>query len=301
MAAKTETKFPIQLRPTQTGAPTPIWDGDSFVVGNSRCRVLEYDCGSTGWNDDLSFFAVETAGSDHCIEVASRKNVIRLTKQTIEGRENPIVLEIGSSSGFMLELLHRELKNANVIGADIVPEPLKLLGQRLPMPLLRFDWTACPLPDNCVDTVVALNVLEHVENDAKAIEHLFRILKPGGHAVLEVPAGPNLYDDYDRIMQHFRRYSMQGFCELLSSKGLEITYKTHLGCLIYPGFWAAKKWRRARPSSSLEIAKEKTARSVKLTKVADFLGLAFELELKLGKMIEYPFGIRCVVVCRKPA
>ena len=55
-------------------------------------------------------------------------------------------------------------------------------------------------------------MLEHVEDDQAAIRQVYRILQPGGVAVIEVPAGPDLYDIYDRQLMHHRRYRCAMCC-----------------------------------------------------------------------------------------
>lgn len=75
----------------------------------------------------------------------------------------------------------------------------------------------CPLPDNSVDIVIALNVLEHIEDDITAIKQIYRILKPGGYAIIEVPRNPNLYDLHDERLKHFRRYQMNDLIDKVSN------------------------------------------------------------------------------------
>src|SRR5205085_10979289 len=123
----------------------------------------------------------------------------------------PVILAVGCSSAFLHRDLRRELPDASIIGADYVRGPLDDLHRSMPdIPLLQFDLVQCPLPSESVDVVVLLNVLEHIENDAGAMEQVARILKPGGAAVIEVPAGPHLYDVYDKVLMHFRRYRSSG-------------------------------------------------------------------------------------------
>jgi SAM-dependent methyltransferase len=59
---------------------------------------------------------------------------------------------------------------------------------------------------NCVDTVVMINVLEHIEDDRNALSQLLRILKPGGHLLIFVPALQMLMSKLDVLHGHFRRY-----------------------------------------------------------------------------------------------
>ena len=125
------------------------------------------------------------------------------------GAKPPVIMDIGCSSGAMLKLLLREFQDSSILGADYVRGPLDVLaGKFSGVPLLQFDLTACPLPDDSLDGIVLLNVLEHIEEDEAALAQIARILKPGGIVVIEVPAGPNLYDIYDRQLLHHRRYRM---------------------------------------------------------------------------------------------
>jgi ubiquinone/menaquinone biosynthesis C-methylase UbiE len=123
----------------------------------------------------------------------------------------------------MLRLIRDRLPRAFAIGADYVLGPLTNLANKMPdIPLLQSDLTRCPLPDRSLDVVVLLNVLEHIRDDSAAAAQVFRILKPGDIAAIEVPAGPRLYDAYDRILMHERWYSFGQLKKLLLGAGLEI-------------------------------------------------------------------------------
>jgi 2-polyprenyl-3-methyl-5-hydroxy-6-metoxy-1,4-benzoquinol methylase len=149
----------------------------------------------------------------------------------------PVILEIGCSSGFMLMLARERLPNARWIGSDYVRGPLEKLAAEVPqLPLLHFDLRTCPLPDDSVDAVLLLNVLEHIDDDALAMHQVHRILRPGGVAVIEVPARPELYDVYDELLMHHRRYTGAGLRQLLLTAGFEISRFSHLGTLLYPLF-----------------------------------------------------------------
>jgi SAM-dependent methyltransferase len=64
------------------------------------------------------------------------------------------------------------------------------------------------------DTVLCVNVLEHIEDDRRAAAHLLSMLVAGGHLLLFVPAHPTLYTDLDRLAGHHRRYTRDGLAEL---------------------------------------------------------------------------------------
>ena len=149
--------------------------------------------------------------------------------------------------------------------------------------------------------MVLLNVLEHIEDDAAATRHIARMLKPGGVAVIEVPAGPELFDDYDRQLQHFRRYTLPGICGVVEQAGLVVERRNYLGALIYPAFYLAKKLSQIRPKSAAE-REAHVANAIGATSRFNAVGRAImSLEQAIEPTITFPRGIRCVVTARKPS
>jgi SAM-dependent methyltransferase len=188
-----------------------------------------------------------------------------------------------------------------VIGADSVAEPLRRLAEQLvDVPLLQFDLGHCPLPTGSVDALIALNVLEHIEDDSRAIGQIFRVLKPGGVAILEVPAGPTLYDAYDKMLLHFRRYSMGGLLALAHLAGFDVEQRTHLASLVYPAFRLAKLRIQRLDVSDSERVRTVIQENISATAASRALDLLLQLEYALGRWIRFPFGIRCVLIARKP-
>ena len=188
-----------------------------------------------------------------------------------------------------------------MIGADYVRQPLDQLAREIPSaPLLQFDLTQCPLPDESIDAVVLLNVLEHIENDAAAVRHVHRILKPGGAAIIEVPAGPHLYDVYDQFLMHHRRYRLKSLCGMLREAGFGIARKSHLGCFLYPAFLRREAAESAFCRESEMKQKARVAANIARTRRGGLLEPALRLEVWLGQWLSYPVGIRCLATAVKP-
>lgn len=218
----------------------PRWTGRGFQTGGGILPILSYEAAVSGWTDELTTFHENTAGNSHFIDIASRRHAISQVTQYASER-SPVILDIGCSTGFLLADLKAAFPQAYVMGADVVLGPLLNLAKASPeIPLLHFDLTRCPLPDNSVDVAILLNVLEHIEDDALAVQHLFRILKPGGIAVIEVPAGPELYDIYDELLMHYRRYKMRDLRRLFLEAGFAILRQSHLGVFSVPRFFCCK-------------------------------------------------------------
>ena len=278
---------------------SPVWTGHGFQVGDTNIPVLAYEVGVSGWTDELTDFHEDTADSNHFIDVASRRHAVeQLQKYLPQSQVN--ILEVGCSSGFMLKAIRQAIPQAFVIGSDYVRQPLENLAAQIPdIPLLQFNLLECPLPDASVDAVVLLNVLEHIKDDTAALRQLYRILKPGGIVVLEVPAGAGLYDVYDKLLMHFRRYSLPQITNLVQDTGFSVLEKSHLGAFIYPPFWLVKHRNKRFLSEAEAVQKQIVAKNITSTGQNPLLKLAMMLELKLGKVLSYPFGVRCLLTARK--
>lgn len=280
-------------------AGPPVWTGRGF---EGEQRVLAYDAGQSHWSAELTELHEAEAGADHPIDLASRALAVRTLTGHLPARgAGATVIDVGCSSGFVIEDIQRALPEAALIGADYLLAPLEKLGARLPeLPLLQFDLRRCPLPDACVDAVTALNVLEHIDDDRAALGHIARILKPGGVAHIEVPAGPGLYDIYDEHLMHHRRYRLADLLGLARACGFQVLQGTHLGCLVYPMFALVKKRQRRLLSASPEVKRRQVAAQISQTSRSRLLAAAMQAELALGRHFSFPFGIRCIAVLQKP-
>jgi len=78
------------------------------------------------------------------------------------------------------------------------------------------------------DTVVMVNVLEHIENDKSALALIFDALKGGGHLLLYVPAMPFLYSKFDELVGHHRRYTRKGLAKELNESGFLVKYNSYI-------------------------------------------------------------------------
>nr|MBI3612480.1 class I SAM-dependent methyltransferase [Nitrospirota bacterium] len=158
------------------------------------------------------------------------------------------VLEVGAGMGAFSWLLLRETRPMELI----LVEPADNLGALLRQRFAEehrvtvvpgyLDQLAGSAP---VDSVVLVNVLEHIENDAEALRVIWDLLVPGGTLLLFVPALPWLYGSLDRAFGHARRYSKPALAHTLDRIGydtLDLRYFNLLGV----GFWllAGRIFRR---------------------------------------------------------
>ncbi len=94
------------------------------------------------------------------------------------------------------------------------------------------------------DTVLFLNVLEHIADDRRALDHARDLLAPNGRLVLYVPAGPRLYGRLDAGLGHRRRYTRRGLTRLLRETALHPVVCRPVNTLGLVGWWLDNLWGR---------------------------------------------------------
>jgi SAM-dependent methyltransferase len=278
---------------------TPVWCGDAFMLGTEQRRILEFGEAESHWSSELTLLHEQEAGANHPIDQASRHLAVASLKQFVDAKA-PVILDVGSSSGYILREIQQAVPDAALIGSDYLLTPLLTLAEKMPeLPILQFDVRHCPLTGDCIDAITALNVLEHIDQDEEALSQIYRILRPGGVAHIEVPAGPELFDIYDELLLHHRRYRLHDLVAMVRRVGFEVLKKTHLGFFVFPGFWFAKKRNRRLLSVPDAKKKQRVAAQIRSSNRGRVLAGCLTIERFFGRKFSYPWGIRCVVVGRK--
>jgi len=108
---------------------------------------------------------------------------------------------------------------------------------------LRFvsgSLDECPnseVPAGRYETVVCMNVLEHIRDDVDALERMRRLCSQKGRVVVLVPAHMCIYGELDRAVGHYRRYTRRALRQAFEQAGLRATYSFHLNALGFFGWW----------------------------------------------------------------
>ncbi len=295
----THQEYPWPKPPQAVAAPR--WTGRGFDIDGRVEPVLSFNPGGSNWTEDLTSLHESEAGEgDHFIDVFSRRDAVAQLRRWVI-RPNPTFLEVGCSSGYLLRDLRGAMPTATILGSDFIRRPLERLAEQLPdLPLLQFDVVRCPLPDASLDGVVMLNVLEHIEDDRGAMRQVFRVLRPGGVVVIEVPAGPHLYDAYDKVLMHHRRYTLAGVSELVTGAGFTVLRASHLGAAMYPAFRWVKKRNQRFLDASPEEQRRRFIANVRGSHGGVLPRAVMRLEQWVGRWVSYPRGIRCIISARRP-
>jgi len=149
-------------------------------------------------------------------------NYYRWIAKGFRDRISGTVLELGCGGGLVLR--HYADRVDRVIAVDLESGLLDRIAREWPPQKVETrrvnllgDWNE--IADVRADAIVALDVLEHFEDDLAFVLKLKRLLRPAGRVVLKVPAQPRLYGDIDRTSGHFRRYDDPGLCALMERAG----------------------------------------------------------------------------------
>jgi glycosyltransferase involved in cell wall biosynthesis len=160
------------------------------------------------------------------------------------------VLEIGAGTGNMTR--HICPLRKIYIATDIDPESLEYLKNTFRhRPAVRVARLDAENPaefrpfERQMDTIVCLNVLEHLRDDAGALERIRTVLESGGRLILLVPCNPAAYGTLDDALGHYRRYTHRGLAALLADAGYELLDLLEFNRVSYPGWRFAGQVLRA--------------------------------------------------------
>lgn len=91
------------------------------------------------------------------------------------------------------------------------------------------------------NTVYALNVVEHIEDDALAIENCYKLLQKNGNLIILVPAYNWLYNNFDKLLGHYRRYNRRKLSKLFVQNNFKIIHRQYFNMAAMAGwFWYGK-------------------------------------------------------------
>jgi len=236
-----------------------------------------------------SFFDSET--EDIVYQTLQKMKKLRRYNQWIFSIFHPFlgrrVLEIGSGIGNITKfLLDRDL----VIATDVEPQYLVLLKNTF-MKYRKFliehlDISGTEMEryrPYHIDSVICFNVLEHIEQDEKALKNIFLLLEPKGRLLLLVPSHPWLYGGLDQHLGHHRRYGKKELKNKLEATGFKVIFLQYFNRIGILGWFLNSK-----------ILKRKRLPSFQL-RIYNLLVPLFKLE----KILPLPFGTSLLVVAEK--
>lgn len=241
---------------------------------------------------------LEATERDHWYYVGKREVVRRWLERSIRLGPQQTLLDCGAGTGFFAQEL---AGTCRVLVLDDHEESLRRLRLRFSdEQVLKVSAAGIPLPAASVDALTALDVLEHIEHDDAAARDMARVVRPGGVAVVTVPAGMALWSDWDVGLHHYRRYNRKQLRALFPETAWEIVYVNYTNVLVYPVVWLARKWRTLRPAAPTSGSNGARAED----RIPPRWLNTFMRKIFVGMAqwrVPFPFGVSLLLVARRRA
>jgi len=212
--------------------------------------------------------------------------VYDLLRPHVAGR----VLEVGCGTGNITKFLSRSADE--VVGVDPVARFIDRFRQRFAGSntvtshrCTLADLAAPKIETDCFDTAVSCNVFEHIEDHVTALKQVADHLRPGGKAVIFVPAGPIAFGKLDKELGHYRRYTIASLRQAMQDAGLEWVEGRYSNAVGLFGWWL-----------NSVILKKTTVPGDQ----AVWFNRLVPVLRRIEKIIRPPFGQSVVGVARKP-
>ncbi len=233
-------------------------------------------------------FAVEES---HWWFVGRRRILSSFVKPLVQGIENPRILDVGCGTGANLEMLG-EFGAAE--GVDVSAEALEFCRSRGLTDVKQGEAEKLPYADGSFDLVTGLDVVEHLDDDLGGLGEMYRVLKPGGSALLFVPAFNFLWGVQDDISHHRRRYTLPNFQDVIRRAGFAVERASYVNITFFLPILLGRALMRVtgfRPESENNLT---------LGFMNGVLGKILGAEASVLRYSNFPFGVSAICVARKP-
>jgi SAM-dependent methyltransferase len=224
---------------------------------------------------------------------AGRRRIIetfleRICKQL--GTDRPHILDVGCGTGANLEMLSQF---GEAEGVDVSSDALAFCRQRGLQNVRQGEAEHLPYEDRSFDLVTALDVVEHLDNDVAGLCEMRRVLRPGGYALIFVPAFMFLWGVQDDISYHRRRYTRSDLQTALRAAGFEIDRFTYANIAFFAPILLGRLLMRVtgfRPASENNLT---------IGALNGILGRVLGAESSILRHMNLPFGVSAICVARR--
>lgn len=226
-----------------------------------------------------------------------RAFVTPLVRTALRGTRAPRILDCGCGTGANVELLGRF---GRAYGFDLSEMGLRIARESGRMSIARATVTAAPFPGAAFDLVTSFDVLYSLDehDEGTAVAEMFRVLKPGGFALVNVAAMPMLTGDHSVLSRERRRYTKSSLRAILERAGFQIARLTYTNATLFIPLAMVRAFHRWRGLAAEAEAGREIA--VPVAPVNAALSALVGLESLWLRAIDNPFGSSLLCLARKP-
>ncbi len=203
------------------------------------------------------------------------------------------ILDAGCGTGGMLPHLSHY---GSIAGVDLSPNALEYARRRTPGHLARASVSRLPFAGGTFDLVTSFDVIYHqaVSDDEQALAETARVIRPGGHLLIRVPAFNRLRSQHDEAVHTRHRYTSRELDDKLRRAGLQPIHMTYANCFLFPAAIAKRLSERLFPHRKTGSEVQPT-----LTPLNKLFTTILRLEAKLIKRTKLPFGLSLVALAKR--
>lgn len=238
---------------------------------------------------DEQTYAVESEVEQTHWWFVVRRSLIRSIIDKLKLPPDASILDVGTSTGTNLRLL-KEMGFTNFLGLDRSPEAIHWCAEKGLGTVRQGDVCAIPFSDESFDLVLATDIIEHVDDDLKALQELQRVLKKSGRIVITVPTFPSLWGLQDEVSHHKRRYRRRDLLDKLGKSGFECKKQFYFNFLLFAPIWTARQVMRV---GKVKLQSENQLNTPILNSI---LKTIFYLDVALAKILKPPFGVSLFIL-----
>jgi ubiquinone/menaquinone biosynthesis C-methylase UbiE len=162
------------------------------------------------------------------------------------------ILDVGCGTGAFLAMANSW---GECTGIDIAPEALACCRRRGQKHLARASALALPFPDEQFDVIALMDVLYHkqVSDKDAPLREIYRLLKPGGIVMLNVPAYQWLFSSHDVAVHTDKRFTRPEIIALLQKNGFHVAFAGYWNTLLFPAVASARLLRKVTPQRGSDL------------------------------------------------
>jgi len=234
----------------------------------------------------------------HWWYVSLRRLVVSTLKERFKQNQSLKILDAGCGTGGMLAVLKKEFPSGELFGIDYSEEAIRLTNARSGIDVRQGSVSALDFEDGSFDAVVSLDVLYHLGVDEPvAIKELFRVVKPGGYIVLNLPAFESLRGTHDIIVHTRERYTKKSVYQKLSfSEDIDSINLLYWNVLL---FFPLFVWRKIS-NKFVKNTPNHSHSDINMTPkfINSCLNCLMYLDHFLAKRLAFPFGSSLFVIIK---